>query len=59
MLNCKQAGELLSQAQDQALGLRQRLLLKLHLLACTGCGRLTRQLHLMRSALRRLRDSAE
>ena len=59
MLNCKQAGELLSQAQDQALGLRQRLLLKLHLLDCTGCGRLTRQLQFMRSALRRLRDSAE
>ena len=59
MLNCKQASELLSQAQDQALGLRQRLLLKLHLLACTGCSRFGRQLQLMRSALHRLRDSGE
>lgn len=59
MLNCKQASELLSQAQDRALGLRQRILLKLHLLACTGCSRLSRQLQLMRRALHRLRDSGE
>ena len=59
MLNCKQASELLSQAQDQALGLRQRLLLKLHLLACTGCSRFDHQLELMRRALHRLRDSGE
>jgi hypothetical protein len=59
MLNCKQASKLLSQAQDQALGLRQRILLKLHLLACTGCSRLSRQLQLMRRALHRLRDGGE
>ena len=37
MLTCKDASELLSQAQDRTLGLRERLALRLHLLICDGC----------------------
>jgi hypothetical protein len=56
MLTCKEASVLMSQAQDRALGLRERTLLRLHLLICAGCSNFNRQLALMRAALRRLRD---
>lgn len=57
MLSCKDTSVLLSQAQDRPLGLRERILLKLHLLVCDGCTHFSRQLVLMRAAMRRLRDS--
>ncbi len=56
MLTCKQASVLLSQAQDRPLGLRERILMKLHLLICHGCTNFSRQLELMRAAIRRVRD---
>ena len=56
MLTCKDASELLSQAQDRTLGLRERLALRLHLLICDGCTNFSRQLELIRTALRRIRD---
>jgi hypothetical protein len=56
MLTCKDASELLSQAQDRPLGLRERLVLKLHLLICHGCSNFSRQLDLIRATLRRIRD---
>ncbi len=56
MLNCKEASVLLSQAQDRLLGLRERILMKLHLLICHGCSNFSRQLDLMRAAIRRIRD---
>ena len=56
MLTCKDASELLSQAQDRTLGLRERLALKLHLLICAGCTNFSRQLELIRVTLRRIRD---
>jgi hypothetical protein len=56
MLTCKNASELLSQAQDRTLGLRERLALKLHLLICDGCTNFSRQLALIRATLRRIRD---
>ena len=55
MLSCKEASRLLSQAQDRPLTLRDRVKLRLHLLACTACTRFERQLAFMRTALSRYR----
>jgi hypothetical protein len=56
MLTCKEVSVLLSQGQERPLGLRERLFLKLHLLVCHGCTNFSRQLALMRAAIRRYRD---
>jgi hypothetical protein len=48
MLNCKQASELLS----QDITLREKILLKLHLLICHGCSNFSKQMTLMREACR-------
>jgi hypothetical protein len=56
MLSCKETSVLLSQAQDRPLGLAERLRLKLHLLVCAGCTNFSRQLKLIRAAIRRQRD---
>jgi len=56
MLTCKDASELLSQAQDRPLGLRERIILKLHLFICHGCTNFGRQLKLIRATVRRIRD---
>lgn len=56
MLNCKQASELLSQGQDRALTLRERLSVRLHLLFCAGCRNFSAQLGVMRAACRRYLD---
>lgn len=55
-LNCKQASVLLSRAQENALGWRERWALRLHLLLCDGCRNFGRQLELLRSLVRRYRD---
>ncbi len=52
MLNCKQASELLSQALDRKISLREKVLLKLHLLICHGCSNFSKQVTVMREACR-------
>ncbi|NOU01490.1 MAG: zf-HC2 domain-containing protein [Gallionella sp.] len=52
MLNCKQASELLSQALDRDITLREKILLKLHLLICHGCSNFSKQMTVMRKACR-------
>lgn len=59
MLRCKEASELLSQAQDRQMQLRDRLSLGLHVMLCHGCRNFQRQLAFIRVALRRLRDRDE
>lgn len=54
MLNCKEATELISQAQERRLGPGERLGLRLHLLVCAGCANFRRQLVVLRAACRRL-----
>ncbi len=49
MLNCKQATHLMSEAQDRALPLGERLPLRLHLLMCTGCRNYGKQLDFLRA----------
>ena len=50
---CRETSALLSQRQDRALGLAQRVGLYLHLAACEGCRQFARQLAFMRAALKR------
>lgn len=54
MLTCREATELMSQAQDRRLGLRERLGLRLHLMVCAGCTNFRRQLDVLRAACRRI-----
>lgn len=56
MLTCKQVSVLLSRAQEQSLGWRERLALRFHLLLCTGCVNFRRQLDFIRVATKRYRD---
>jgi len=56
MTTCKQASELMSCRQDRKLGLLEGLLLRLHLLICKRCRRVTRQIEFLRIAVRRYRD---
>ena len=54
MINCKQATELLSQAQDRPLRFGERLGLRFHLMICAGCANFGRQMAVLREACRRL-----
>jgi hypothetical protein len=50
---CRETSALLSQTQDRKLTLFERVGLRLHLVVCTGCRQLERQLAFMRSAVKR------
>lgn len=50
MLSCKESAELMSQGMDRSLGLRERITLRLHLLACYGCRNARQQLKFIRHA---------
>ncbi len=52
MLNCKQASELLSQALDKNLSLREKISLRLHLLICHGCSNFSKHMQVLRQACR-------
>jgi hypothetical protein len=54
MISCKEASELLSQSQDRALSLRERLGLRFHLLYCAGCRNFRRQMEVLRAACQRM-----
>jgi len=54
MMNCKQATQLMSQAQDRSLNRRERLALKLHLFICKGCNNYNKHLGFIRKAIRQL-----
>lgn len=49
---CKETSELLSQAQDRALTLREKLALYVHLPICNGCRNFKTQLGFIRRAAR-------
>jgi hypothetical protein len=56
MLSCKEASVLLSQSQEQPLGWRQRMGLRVHLMLCRGCSNFRLQLDIIRNTIRRYRD---
>lgn len=53
MINCKEASQLLSQAQERPLERKERTGLRFHLLMCSMCREFDRQLALLRAAMRR------
>ncbi len=59
LLDCKQASRIISQSLDRTLTLRERLLLKLHLLICAYCKHFSQQLQTLRVAVKRVASSIE
>ena len=53
-LTCKEASRLVSQGLDRQLGWYDRLRLHLHLKICDACTNFSRNLRLLRAAIRRL-----
>ena len=51
--SCREASELLSQAQDRTLTAREKLVLYVHLPLCDGCRNFREQLAFLRRAARR------
>ena len=56
LITCKHATHLVSAIQERPLGLRDRVLLKLHLGWCVACMRFERQMRFLRRALGRYRE---
>ncbi len=56
MISCKEATHLVSEGLDRRLGLAERLALRLHLAICDGCSHFSRQMQLLRKAMRRLAE---
>ena len=54
MLNCKQNAELLSQALDRPVTLREKMAMRMHLMMCRGCRNFEKQLVFIRKAAREL-----
>ncbi len=52
MLTCRQATQVISEAQDRPLGWRERWSLRLHLMMCVSCRAFERQMRLIRRLLR-------
>lgn len=53
---CREAANLIVARQDRDLGLTERVVLRLHLLACDACPRFARQIDFMRVAMRSWSD---
>lgn len=56
MMKCRQATELMSQAQDRELRLRERVALRFHLIICRGCNNYSNHLAFIRNAMKRFVD---
>lgn len=59
MIPCKRATELLSKAQDEALTVRERLSLAIHLRVCDVCRNFAANLRAIRAAMRKMRLSGD
>lgn len=58
MLTCKDATRLVSEHQDRALSLRERIGLRMHLWMCVNCRRFERQIGMIRKLLHLSIDEA-
>lgn len=56
MMKCRQATELMSQAQDRELRLRERIALRFHLIICRGCNNYNNHLAFIRNTMKRFVD---
>jgi hypothetical protein len=52
MLSCNEVTRELSRSQEERLGLKERMALRLHLSMCSGCRNFRKQLDVLRSAMR-------
>ena len=52
MLNCQQITRLLSESQERALTLQERLSLKMHGMMCSGCRNFGQQMLTLRQVVR-------
>jgi len=52
MMNCQQATRLISESQDRALPLSQRVSLKVHLMMCSGCKNFSLQVPFLSQAMK-------
>ena len=59
MLSCKQASQFISVSLDRPLTLRERIVLRLHLIICKYCKRFSQQLQTMCVAMATLAQSIE
>lgn len=55
MMTCKEAAALLVAREDQNISLGDKVVLRLHLLACKACPKFERQLLMMRSSMEQWR----
>jgi predicted anti-sigma-YlaC factor YlaD len=51
-MNCQQATQLISQAQDGALSVPQKLRLKVHVMLCSGCRNFSLQVPFISQAMK-------
>lgn len=56
MISCKEVMQLVSQRQDRALGLGERVALRAHVAFCAGCRNVEKQLAFLRRAVARLSE---
>jgi Putative zinc-finger len=56
---CKEIAALVSENMDRQLPLRQRLLIRFHVMMCSLCRRYEKQLHLLRHGVHRYADPDE
>ena len=57
LLTCKQASQIVSQGLDRRLGFGERIAVRVHLAVCSGCRAFTRQMGILRTAVRRLPEA--
>lgn len=58
IFSCQQASRMLSESMDRPLRLRERMILRMHLLMCSFCTRFSRQLRFLRRAAHQFRQAA-
>lgn len=58
-ITCREATQIMLQAEDRRMPLVERLLLRLHHRICSNCRRFARQVELMRRASARWRQYSE
>lgn len=52
MMNCQQATRLISESQDHALSLSEKMSLKMHVLMCAGCKNFSLQIPFLSQAMK-------
>ncbi|HLE67953.1 MAG TPA: zf-HC2 domain-containing protein [Burkholderiales bacterium] len=59
LLSCKEVTRLVSQRQDRALAIGERVALRLHFAICEGCRNVNAQIDFLRRAVRRLSERGD